>query len=302
MNNKQAKEAGAKADALHKELYGDSTPAENTDSPKEEPVAKVEAEAPTEQAAPAAEPVTDWEQKFRTLQGKYNAEVPRLHQQVQTLSTQVEVLDREKEAAQEARESLVASADDLDQSTYAEYGEEFERMAETINALQGKLNSVITENSRLKDTVGEIEVSAAENKTDRFYSAITAVVPNWREINTEPKFLEWLQTTDPMTDLSYQDYLNHAADTLDSQKAINIFKTYNESTIQPQVQQDMVERQVQPATTSMATTPTVQKQQYTRRDIKTFYKNAATGVYTKAQKDAIEADIFAAQNEGRIIG
>jgi prefoldin subunit 5 len=306
MSNKQATEAGAKADELHKQLYGDSTPVESTEGSPEE-VTTVNSSEPEAVVTPTPVreelPAVDYEQKFRTLQGKYNAEVPRLHDQVRQLSADVRKLTEEKEAAQEARETVSAAADELNKEVYAEYGEEFEKMAETINLLKTQLTAVTKENASLKDSVGDLEVSSSQAVQDRFYSDIAAVVPNWKEINADPKFLDWLTTIDPMTELSYQDYLNHAADNLDSAKAINIFKQYNESTIQPQMQQERVERQVQPVTTPVTMEgPTEQKPRYTRQDIRTFYKNVATGVYTETQKAAIEQDIFLAQSEGRIVG
>jgi len=71
-------------------------PAEPTESNQPAPDPKPEAkpEKPTE---PQVAEET-WQQKYRTLKGMYDAEVPRLHAQVKELTSRAEQLQRSMEA------------------------------------------------------------------------------------------------------------------------------------------------------------------------------------------------------------
>ena len=73
---------------------------EELDTKAKDQVEEPKAEAKPEEAKPAdAKPteVTDgFEQKYKTLRGKYDAEVPRLHQQVKELTEQLDMFQKSK--------------------------------------------------------------------------------------------------------------------------------------------------------------------------------------------------------------
>jgi predicted RNase H-like nuclease (RuvC/YqgF family) len=102
-----------------------------------EPVAEVVEEPgesqepePTEEVTqevegPAVEvDVERWEAKYKTLQSKYDAEVPRLHQQNRELSTQLEALQRQmtelaaSQKAEEPKQEIHRSVSEQDEETF----------------------------------------------------------------------------------------------------------------------------------------------------------------------------------------
>ena len=82
-----------------KKAKAEDTEVEVTDDePIEEPVA-VEATPADDSKEEVSE---SFKQKYATLRGKYDAEVPRLHQQVKELTDQMNAIRHEAEAAKKA--------------------------------------------------------------------------------------------------------------------------------------------------------------------------------------------------------
>ena len=102
------------------------------DEPIEEPVAV--------EATPADDSIEEvsesFKQKYATLRGKYDAEVPRLHQQVKELTDQMNAIREEAEAAKKAEaekpKEKVSYVTDADRE---EYGDDFAINTEKDNQL-----------------------------------------------------------------------------------------------------------------------------------------------------------------------
>jgi len=126
---KQVQAQIAEIEAYEKALEAQQAPQPEELDTEAEVVAEVEASPEPEEAKPADTSPTDVEdetfkQKYKTLMGKYDAEVPRLHQQVREMTEVTKQLQEELKALKveptksKEKVSLVTDAD------RAEFGEE----------------------------------------------------------------------------------------------------------------------------------------------------------------------------------
>lgn len=262
-------------------------------------------------------------QKYRTLQGMYNAEVPRLHQQNKEMQQRVQQLEQLLAAMNESRSgSTPASPTSHDklvsEQDVAEYGESLEVMrkvtreelypvAQRIAAIEAALKQMQTSVVPQVQAVAHRQQVSAEQQ---FWADLSAEVPNFRHINDDQDFQTWLLQADPLTGITRQTYLEEAQRALDARRVANFFRTWTETTGQsitaqsPTRSSSELEKQVAPGksrNTGAPTTPN-QSRTYTPQDIQKFFNDVRAGKYKGRDQDRarIERDIFAAQREGRI--
>lgn len=260
-------------------------------------------------------------QRYRTLQGMYNAEVPTLRKQVKDQSHRLQQL-----------EALLATApapsERSDPETYTpksyissnevdEYGgsidvmrkvskEELDPMAYELQQLRQQVQSMQSTVLPQVESVVQQQTASAEQI---FWAELGRAVPNWQEINASPDFHTWLLETDPLTGQTRQTYLERAQQEANPARAASFFTTWQSLQAQPVAASPTrasleLERQVAPGRTrGSAPTADSEKPQYSRGDIAKFFDDVRAGKYRGKEKerDRIERDIFAAQREGRII-
>jgi hypothetical protein len=201
------------------------------DPPPTEPKPTV---APEGDAARAPAPVSpDLEQQHKTLMGKYNAEVPRLHEQLRQRDAQAAEMQRRLEQLEQARkepehkpEPTVTNKDedafgaDLIDLSRRVAKEEFSKMLGPILAeIDHRLSPV-------KEKVGQVEQQQALNSQDRFVQALTQAVPDWEAINTNQDWLTWLTEFDPFAGVTRQVALDEAARSMDARRTSAIFQAW----------------------------------------------------------------------------
>jgi len=265
-------------------------------------------------------------QKYRTLQGMYNAEVPRLHSQNKELSGRLQQMEqllatisaqqstgRPMAGGQSQIEPLVT---DKDQE---EYGESLDVMRRVTREELIPVAQKIAQIDRLLQQLQVNVVPQVKNLAQRqamtaeqqFWADLTTVVPNWRDINEDDDFKTWLLEVDPLTGISRQTILEDAQRILDVRRVASFFQTWNELTGKANVAQNTrrnvsaseLERQVAPGKGRSAGAPTGNAAKtYSPDDIRTFFDAVRQGKYKgrEAERDRIERDIFAAQRDGRI--
>jgi len=257
------------------------------------------------------------EQQLRTLQGKYDAEVPRLAKECAKLRSQVSALLEEnsrlqtelQNAAKKAETSpRPADAKQLNPESFGNYGEEFVELAKRVNMLQA-------ENERLKaggtKAPGpKVSDTIAADQFATFYGKVSAAVSDLEALNNDPQLLKWLdETTDPETGFRMREIMNRAQQQFNHDTAIKVFNKFKQQILgaPPDVRTN-THPPITPATTqatgSMPVSPQFSGKIWTRADISKFYRDAREGAYKgrEAEYQAMQADIFKAQNEGRIRG
>ena len=310
---------------------GNTSPPENTaqPAPADESAVSNNAAQPqgTEQTPSGTGQEDDpnsetYAQKWRTLQGMYNAEVPRLHSQNRELNGRVQQMEQllaslSQQSSQPAQQTQVAPL--VTENDVQEYGdsldvmrrvtrEELYPVAQKIAQLDQIIRSLQTSVVPQVQAVAHRQAMTAEQQ---FWSDLSSAAPNWREINDDHAFQSWLLEIDPLTGISRQTYLEDAQRILDVRRVASFFQTWNELTGKANVAQNTrrtataseLERQVAPGRSKNTGTPANNNAKtYSPDDIKGFFNDVRSGKYRgrEAERDRIERDIFAAQRDGRI--
>lgn len=260
---------------------------------------------PSEQTAPAPAAATStppaegddkWEARFKTLSGKYNAEVPRLHAAIKERDSKLNSLTEEVEALKAKiatpQEKLVTPEE------VSEFGEPLVDLIRRAarEEVQGKDSEI----AQLKRQLEQLSGTATANVEVSFYDRLGNAVPDWRVINDDPEFHTWLGEVDDLTGMQRQDILQQAEEKRDADRVARFFKAFKK------VQQDKsaesqtsLESQVAPEATRTPEVPKGKKL-WTRAEIAAFYAADRRGEYTEEQASAIDAEIQAAIREQRV--
>lgn len=261
-------------------------------------------------------------QKYRTLQGMYNAEVPRLHAQNKELHQRMQQMEQ-LIASMSSQPAATASAPVTEkyvtEQDVDEYGESIDIMRkvsreELVPVAQrlGKIEQMLQQmQSSVVPQVQAVVKQQAMSAEQQFWNELAGLVPDWRSINDRQDFQSWLLEVDPLTNISRQTYLDDAQRALDAGRVANFFRTWLDISGQAVVAQTAprvatgaeLEKQVSPGRSRAAANPQSSKgKTYTPDDIKLFFNDVRLGKYKgrEQERDRIERDIFAAQRENRI--
>ena len=300
---------------------GDTPPAPGTETKDQEDQAAAESQDDTAtdpnttgQDADTSkhEPDQDalyWRHRYDVLQGKYNKEVPALHQEVKRLKQAVadkeaRIAELEKAAGQSGQPGQLS--DDKLQQMRVDFGDDLvDAMLDLARSSGGGGSDEV---ARLRQELEEIrakeqqrEQEQLEDAKARFWSTLEAQVPKWREINASPAFHQFLAQLDERTGQPRQQTLEAAQQVLDPAPVVAIFQSFQTqagATQTPAPDPDHVEP---PRSRATDTAPQGQGGTiWTRAKIRQFYEDKRRGRYSKDEAARLEADIFAAQQEGRI--
>jgi hypothetical protein len=337
---KQIDDAKVIADQLYapKSETTDANPAESSanttvETPTEAPAAVTEA-APTTPvvATPVETSVTQTEdengptyaQRWRSLQGTFNAQKRHLDETAQRLAN-MEQLVAQMQVAPAAAEQKAASrpahVTDKDVSEYGSDMVEFARrvsreemapLAQAVQALIGRIDQL----QGVVPVVRQVADTQAKTAHDKFYEQLGTKVSDWQEINEQPRFHDWLLSEDPLSGLQRQTLLTDAHKSLNLDRVVNFFnqwKRENGAVTAPAVaaqaaQQasnaSKLERQIAPGRASAGSAPPAAsaKKQWSRPEIAQFFADKMNGRYKgrEAESRSLESDIFLAQREGRV--
>jgi len=262
-----------------------------------------------------------FEQRWRSLQGMYNADTTRLRAENTQLNqrvTQLEQLIASLSAPQQTQSAQVAAERLITDKDVEEYGDSIEVMRRaareevtTANREIAELKRVIAQlQANIVPKVESVAQRQALNAEQMFWSDLSAQVPDWREINADQQFHSWLLEVDPLAGVPRQTFLDAAQSQLDAARVAGFFKTWQSLSGNSVAQQtrnaaaSQLEKQIAPGRgrTSAAMTTGGDTKVYTRVDVAKFFDDVRKGVYKgrEQERDRIERDIFAAQREGRI--
>ena len=276
--------------------------------PQDEPV--------LEEAAPAddiQEEVTDtFKQKYSTLKGKYDAEVPRLHQQVRELTEQMDAIRKDAEAAKkveaEKPKERVSYVTDADREEYGddlidfqrrvaqevsqESEERFEQQARVIEELREQVSNTGSQ-------VGEVG----------FAQKLNNLVPGFDQLDNDERWVAWLNEIDPMTRGPRRDQAQAAFNSGDAEAVAHYVSLFRGS-VEPIAngksdRETELEKQVAPNRSASSTaTRSAGKDAkiYSEKEINKSWDKIRTlsskGKYDDAAK--LEAELTVAYMEGRV--
>lgn len=309
----------AEVEELEKQLKAQDAEAppepvvEDTEVEVTEEPAKQEAkpeEAKPADDTPKEDPADDFKQKYSTLKGKYDAEVPRLHQQIRELTEQMKALQIAQEAAKKAeaakpkeKVSLVTDADreefgeeliDVQRRVAREvaqdYEERFEKQEQVIKALQDQLQNT-------GNQIGEMN----------FGQRLRQMVPDFDQIDADERWMQWLNEYEPMLNGPRRDRAQEAFNTGDAETVAHYVKLFKQTLEEPSkpvadTRQAELEKQVSPSRSVSVQKADQSKKIYSEKEISgawTRIRNLNTkGQFEEASK--LEAEITSAYLEGRV--
>ena len=304
---------------IEKQLKQPETPpVEQTDTDPEVTPAPEPAPDVVPQSEPASEPNAvpeeTWERRFKTLAGKYEAETPRLHQQIRDLQLQLQSqaealieLQSRPEPKPEPAKPLVTTDDE--ESFGADLVNLMRRVAtEATNSVAdrlARLEAAASQLNTLQQKVTEVSTSQAQTAEERFYAKITEAVPDWQEVDKDDRWLAWLADYDPIVGGPRQNALNTAFESLDSGRVVALLNQWKALTVVPQQQataqtQAELQRQVAPSKSKATTATPVTEKIWSADEYERAFdpRLKATMSADEVQKLQAEADRAAA--EGRV--
>jgi len=318
--------AAARAEELQRAQFE----AENVPQPDEASRELDEAAAP---AAPV-QSEESWQSRFRTLQGKYDAEVPTLHNQIRQLEHLITTMRSppERAVAYVPAEPVPDLDTEIPEEDYTTYGNDF--VDSTRRWARAELAPVV---KSLQQQVAELRGFYQQSTGDRMKDRVRAELDRdpdlsgrWQHLDTDAGFNQWLSEYDQFSGNRRLDMLREAYAGGDAVRTGRFFKAYL---------QEHTDNRHPPLDTSQTLLPVTRAQDgngyygngagsvdlsayaapgrasnatpgpgaperrfWTNRDIQAFYGDRMRGRYRGREQEAdrLERDILAAAAEGRI--
>lgn len=335
---KQVQEQLDAAEALEKQMFGEQAPSDpekpvaevvkteaeqqadpqpKVETPEEAPKpveAKEETPEPKEKPVRSDDDPAYWKQKYKTLQGMYDADVPRLNSQLKDLTGELDALKATVGKAQEEAEAAKAQAEherqknlitDEDRQEFGEDLIEVQRKVarEELADFVQQIEALKTQNAQLQE---RLEQTGTEVTTASFEQRLERAIPGFSELNSSPEWIEWLNEVDPML---------RAPRMVAAQKAytqgdvdgvahyVKLFREATEAAPEPKKESQELENQIQPPrSASPQATPQAKGNVYSTADIQQMFKRVTelgvAGRVDEARK--LEAEIDAAYTQGRV--
>lgn len=242
-----------------------------------------------------------WEHRFNVINGKYAAEVPALRDEVRLLKKQVSERDQKIDGLISAakQEGNNGGLTDEQMAKFeAEFGEDFVSFVQRMVSSSTSKSDNSAEVNELKRKVETFEQREQQKTTASFWTALNELVPDWKTVNDDKAFHTFLSQYDPQTGTQRQQSLATAQQALDADGVAAVFDAFKKQ--QPKPEKTRIpDDQVDPPTSRSTTTPDAGRI-WTGPEIKQFYTDKANGKYSAEEGKRLEADIFAAQREGRV--
>lgn len=257
--------------------------------------------------------------KYRSLHGRLtraDGENRELAGRVQQLEQMLAKLGTGSTAGETASadQSFALTPEELN-----DYGEDFltvvgKKARAEIAAARAADQQRIQE---LETRLASFEGHVTQSRQEGFLAAMDRAAPRWRELNTDQRFLEWLGLSDAYSGAIRHDMLSAAYKQADVQRVAAFFNGFlaEEAAVAPaRGEPDPAPKRAPRVTLEELAAPgrakaaaasndaPTEKPIITRAHIARFYADVASGVYRgrDADKATREAEIFAAQAEGRI--
>jgi hypothetical protein len=344
----QILDAGKRSEAIQQAIAGDAEKSvaaqleENQPSPQGPPDTRDPAQMPdAPPVGPGGTPdphdgrpsgPVDWERQFKSLNGRAEAEARRAREAITQLSERLEQIEQEnrllKSGPPPPQANGAATSMTLSEEEIADYGPEFVDVmrrvaAETAGPLQQEIQN-------LRGQLGHVQQETGNAFLQRMHTTIGSQIPNWADLNKDPRFIQWSQLPDIFSGAIRKTLMQEAWNSGDPQRVAAFFQAYlaEEAATNPQGQGQprmppssrmvVSDTPISPPTPgapldlaslaapgrahSAGGTP-AEKPVYTAAEITRFYTDVAAGRWNgrDQQRAAIDQDIMLSQREGRIV-
>lgn len=253
---------------------------------------------------PSEVPEEKWEHKYRRLQGKYDAEVPRLHQQVKELQAALQQMQHQVQQApppppeKPAEPERYVSDEDV-----ANYGEDFVDIQRRIT-----LDATRDLRKQVEDLKAQLAQQGSQVQSVSFETRLLQEIPDFREVNNDPSWIAWLNEVDPLLRgprraIAQQAFV--AGDVEAVKSYVDLWRKgqTTKPAAQPPISREQeLQRQVQPSRATASAPASGGKKTYTMGEAEALFNRiqhlTAQGRIDEAKR--LDAEISAAYAEGRI--
>ena len=220
---------------------------------------KKPATEPQETVSPVGEPPEEgaWQHRYNVLVGKYNTEVPRLHDMVKSQTAQITELEKNiekiqtSEGTRKTTEPVVEKpVQELKQSTqYITDKDEEDFTKELVDlVLRGARQEIeryiagveSKVDKKINDAIGSINTELGNIKStqvrtveEKYYDDLNTLAPDWQKIRDLPEFEGWLNQQDDFTGFYRISLLQDAFNNLDVNRTARIYNAFAGSLKKP---------------------------------------------------------------------
>lgn len=173
--------------------------------------------------------------KYDVLQGKYNAEVPRLSKDLKAANDAIAAKDAELEALKSQINAATKATGDR------QYQEVFRSLeadlgVNVVKNLSGVIDARISdmtgayeeEVKSLKSTIDAMKKQAADAGNTEFMGRLDSRVKGWRAVNGDAQFIDWLDSfKDESTGLGMREILNAHYQNRDLEGVAKVFERFS---------------------------------------------------------------------------
>lgn len=273
---------------------------------------------------PEPPPADTWEQRYRSLEGKYNAEVPTLNANVRSLQQQLANMQTVVTTMEVNRANtpppppapVQTQPVAVDPKDAEVYGEDLVAAARrwARDEVAGEFSTLRQQIASLQGTTNE---ALQETRQESVKSHLDVHFPNWQTVNQSNDFILWLKNTDPFSGVERHRQMIDAYRAGDGNRVLNFFQAFDREhtaiTPAPGIQPTQTApaagrvplenlaapgRSRTPAGNGAPNEP----QYFTNQEIAAFYRDVNAGKFNgrDADKARIEKDIVDAAANGRI--
>lgn len=322
------------AEELQRTIYADpadpvqteidaNLPADPADPDGDEPQKPAAPAAPVVAQVDPAQAVEYWKTRFETLQGKYNAEVPRLQTQLRSTNDEIVRLRDEFAASQSPKPAPTTDGNDnalVTQKDVDDFGQDLidamTRVArnEARRAYSEERAALDQKFGAVEQRVGEVATTVAQSDNDKFWGRVIELLPDWSVVDADPAWVAWLDTAPEYSEVTYRDLAGQAIAKRKPEKIVKMVETWRrESSPAPATPQPAprapqapsspeLARQVAPSTVkgNAPSTPG-DKRVLTRSEYENLYdvRNVQRYGDVEANRMIAEADAAVAENRVR---
>lgn len=283
----------------------------------------VEAQAPEQLELPLetpSQPEPNWEHKYKSEVGRFQAETNRAREAAQQAWQQIEQMRAELEQLkaqhkpEPAPEPEAPGITDHDVETFGSDLVEFAQraarkaIADQQKVIDAKIQGIFNALDEIRGSVGKVEQTTQQTAAQSYLKELSRRVPNWEQINADQAFIDWLQEPEGLSNIPRQHFLVQAHQSLDVDTVVKYFDAFAAPPSAPAApapkpsQSAELQRQVSPPRAKAGSTAPAQQDQkvWTEADIMKFYEAKARGTIDAPTAARMEADLNQAVAEGRV--
>lgn len=301
---------------------GEGSPGPSSPPDGTQPAAAAPPQSPSEPPPQATSEGDDWETRYRTLHGRYEADRKRHRDEIGQMGNRLQVLEEQLRTKPQPVEPARQPRLNVTPDELADYGDGFIDMVKRVaeGVVEGRIEPLNSELGRTRAQIG-----VQQNKT--MHQQMDALYPEWQQLNQYEPFIQWVMLPDPYSGAIRQKLMQEAWDTGDARRVLAFCQGFlsEEAALNPAgggAPPAASAPAAQPNGHAPAATPPLalsslaapggarsashapaEKRVYSTEDISRFYTEVAAGRWRGRDKERgeIDADIMRAQHEGRIL-